>query len=100
MDAYDDEYRDGLAVALYKTIAEYSRSDGAVAVVKTGAAFDALMMVGAMIMSGSPQVDTTQKVRFFSENVAKKLRHELRQAQEDPTIRQLISSTYDPSKTN
>ena len=92
----DDEYRNKIASAVYEAIVIASRSDADAAVIRTGSAFDALMMVGALLMEGDPNLATPRAIRKFSENSGKKLRRQLTQAQADPEPHALFKEEYDP----
>ena len=67
----DDEYRNKVAIAVYEAVVAASRADGDAAVVKTGSAFDALMMVSALLIAGDPKLATPQAIRIFSENAGR-----------------------------
>ncbi len=80
---YDDELRDRLGLAAFNAILQTSGDDnGGLPIVSTGAAFDGLLMAAAVIIARSPECDTPQKVRLFTEAVAKKLRLQLLAAQQ------------------
>lgn len=96
MEKPDDEYRNLVAVAVYQAIADASRDQYGVAVIRTGAAFDALMMVAALLVSKGPQVDTPQKLRQFSLDAAEKLRASIKEAQSSSSFDSTLSVAPDP----
>jgi hypothetical protein len=96
----DDEYRNKVAIAVYAAVVDASRGDAEAAVIKTGSAFDALMMVGSLLIASSPEVNTPQKRRLFTEAVGKKLRQKIEQVQADPSLDGLFRETYDAGNTH
>ena len=50
---YDENYRAGLAAALFETVITDSKGDADMALVKGGPAFDALMMLAAFVIAPS-----------------------------------------------
>ena len=96
----DDAYRNKIAMAVYEAIVAASRGEGDAAVVKTGSAFDALMLVAALLIAGDPNLATPQAVRLFSENEGKKLQKQILAAQTDPERPALFRDEYDPRRTN
>ncbi|MDP9103624.1 MAG: hypothetical protein M3N05_06425, partial [Pseudomonadota bacterium] len=79
---YDDELRDRLGFAAFNAILQTSGDDnGGLPIVSTGA-FDGLLMAAAVVIARSPECDTPQKVRLFTEAVARKLRLQILAAQQ------------------
>ena len=75
---YDLAYRNRVGLAVYKAIIEASKEDGAdAAVIKSGAVFDALLMIAAYVIAGSPLLQTPQAVRLFAEGATRKLRQQI-----------------------
>lgn len=96
----DDEYRNKVAQAVYEAIVAASRANEDSAVVRTGSAFDALMMVGTLLIAGDPHLSTPQAVRLFSETTGKKLRRQILAAQVDPLRQQMFTAEYDPRQSH
>ena len=100
MYPYDIDYRNRVAIAVYKAVIEESKGDADVAFIQTGTAFDALMMVATVIMAGSPQFKNAHDIRIFCEETCKKMRNEIAAARADPDRASLFGESYEPGKAN
>ncbi len=99
MDTETDE-RDKIAVKIFTTVVEASKDGGEVTVVKTGMAFDALMMVAAVIMANSEECRTPRAVGELCETVSKNLRRQILAAQRDPRHAEVFYGVYKPDLTH
>jgi len=97
---YDENYRTGLAVALYETLITYSKGDADVALIKGGPAFDALIMLAAFVIAPSPELKTPQGIRVFCEGAAEELRRQIAAVQADPNAGEVFRDVYDPGKAH
>ena len=96
----EDAYRNRVAIAVYEAVVTASRGNADAAVILTGTAFDALLMVASLLIAGSPEVDTPAKAKQFSEAAAKKLRRQIAAARADPERARVFANEYDPKARN
>jgi hypothetical protein len=94
---YDTDYRNRLGQAIFAAIVEASKGEGDVPVIKDGPAFDALIMVAAVVMARSPNTDTPQKIRLLAEETARKLRKQIAAARADGGLDGLFAGGYVPT---
>ena len=97
---YDEDYRAGLAAALFETLITYSKGDADMALVKGGPAFDALMMLAAFVIAPSPILNSPQAIRLFCDGAAKELRKQIAAVQADPDAGDVFQGLYDPARAN
>lgn len=97
---YDEDYKSGLAVALYETLISYSKGDADMALIKGGPAFDALIMLASFVIAPSPDLKTPQGIRLFCDKAAKALRYQIAAIQADPDAGEVFKDVYDPARPN
>jgi len=87
----DVEYRDRIALAIWRTIIETSASDVAgaverrIAAVQSGECVDALIRVAGLLMATSDATSTSAKLRESCDQISKRLRTWTTSVREDGT---------------
>ena len=95
-----DDYSARIAVAVYEAVVLASAEDGDVAVIRSGPAFEGLMSVAALLIAGSPELETARDIREFCEEAAKSLRQRIVKVRASPEAAEILGTSPRPPKGN